>query len=96
MHMHETACLKTLQNALPQVGPSSGPSLGFVRSIRSAMSITPRLGILAAMPPEIEKLKQHVENQEDHKHGSAFTFTTGTLGGRPVVFAAANVSCQAH
>ena len=48
------------------------------------------------MPPEIEKLKQHVENQEDHKHGSAFTFTTGTLGGRPVVFAAANVSCQAH
>jgi hypothetical protein len=66
------------------------------RSIRSAMSITPRLGILAAMPPEIEKLKQHVENQEDHKHGSAFTFTTGTLGGRPVVFAAANVSCQAH
>ena len=65
-------------------------------SIRSAMSSTPRLGILAAMPPEIEKLKQTVENQEDHKHGSAFTFTTGTLGGRPVVFAAANVSVQAQ
>lgn len=78
---------------VPQaVGPVARPFDPFAL----AMSITPRLGILAAMPPEIEKLKQHVENQEDHKHGSAFTFTTGTLGGRPVVFAAANVSCQAH
>jgi 5'-methylthioadenosine/S-adenosylhomocysteine nucleosidase len=50
-----------------------------------------RLGILAAMPQEVEKLKGAVEGQEEHKRGNAFVFTTGTLAGRPVVFAAANV-----
>jgi len=43
------------------------------------------------MPQEVEKLKATVSDQEEHKRGTAFTFTTGTLEGRPVVFAAANV-----
>lgn len=42
------------------------------------------------MPQEIAKLKEHVLDQEDHARG-VFTFTTGTLAGRAVVFAAANV-----
>ena len=54
------------------------------------MTTPKRLGILAAMPPEVEKLKQNVDAQEEHKYG-VFTFTTGTLMGRPVVFAAANI-----
>jgi len=49
------------------------------------------LGILAAMPQEIEKLKANVTEQQEHKRGSIFTFTTGMLEGRPVVFGAANV-----
>ena len=49
------------------------------------------IGIMAAMPDEIVKLKQHVTDQEEHKRGSVFTFTTGKLGGRPVVVAPANV-----
>lgn len=50
-----------------------------------------RLGILAAMPQEVEKLKGAVSEQQEHARGSAFVFTTGVLAGRPVVFAAANV-----
>ena len=50
-----------------------------------------RLGILAAMPPEIAKLQGAVTDQVEHKRGSVFTFTTGTLAGKPVVFAAANI-----
>lgn len=50
-----------------------------------------RLGILAAMPTEVAKLKEAVQGQEDHPRGSVFVFTTGTLEGKPVVFAAANV-----
>jgi len=40
---------------------------------------------------EVEKLKEHVTEQEEHKHGACFTFTTGKLAGKPVVFAPANV-----
>ena len=43
------------------------------------------------MPQEVEKLKANVTDQVEHNRGTVFTFTTGTLGGRPVVFAAANV-----
>ena len=50
-----------------------------------------RLGLLAAMPEEVAKLRAHVTEQEEHPHGSAFVFVTGNLAGRPVVFAAANV-----
>ena len=79
---------------MPQMGNASGSPQrrsGLLLLLFSAMSEVKRLGLLAAMPPEIEKLKQNVDGQEDHKHG-IFTFTTGTLAGRPVVFAAANVS----
>lgn len=55
-------------------------------------SATPaRLGILAAMPEEIAKLKEFVSDQEAHKRGAVWEFVTGTLDGRPVVFAAAGV-----
>ena len=50
-----------------------------------------RVGILAAMPQEIQKLKENVQEQEVHKRGSVFEFTTGKLEGKPVVFGAANV-----
>ena len=52
---------------------------------------TKRIGILAAMPQEIAKLKETVQGQADFQKGSVFTFTTGTLEGKPVVFAAANI-----
>lgn len=48
------------------------------------------LGILAAMPQEVEKLKQNVEGQEEHSRG-IWIFTTGTIAGNPVVFAAAEI-----
>eukprot|EP00310_Coccolithus_braarudii_P020385 CAMPEP_0183355452 /NCGR_PEP_ID=MMETSP0164_2-20130417/40451_1 /TAXON_ID=221442 /ORGANISM="Coccolithus pelagicus ssp braarudi, Strain PLY182g" /LENGTH=251 /DNA_ID=CAMNT_0025528571 /DNA_START=14 /DNA_END=769 /DNA_ORIENTATION=+ len=50
-----------------------------------------RFGILAAMPAEIEELKKHVTKQETHKRGAVFTFVTGELCGKQVVFGAANV-----
>eukprot|EP00966_Prymnesium_polylepis_P282684 6531886-Prymnesium_polylepis.1 len=50
------------------------------------------IGIMAAMPVEVEKLKQHVTEQQEHKHGGVFTYTTGKLAGKSVVFAPANVS----
>jgi len=50
-----------------------------------------RIGILAAMPPEVAKLKEAVSNQQEHKRGEVFTFTTGELAGKPVVFAPGNV-----
>uniref|UniRef100_A0A7S4I429 adenosylhomocysteine nucleosidase n=1 Tax=Prymnesium polylepis TaxID=72548 RepID=A0A7S4I429_9EUKA len=43
------------------------------------------------MPVEVEKLKQHVTEQQEHKHGGVFTYTTGKLAGKSVVFAPANV-----
>ena len=49
------------------------------------------IGILAAMPAEIEMLKKHVTQQTEHTFGTVFTFTTGKLRGKPVVFGAANV-----
>jgi len=49
------------------------------------------IGIMAAMPVEVEKLKAHVTDQEERMHGSCFKFTTGKLAGKSVVFAAANV-----
>ena len=49
------------------------------------------LGILAAMPAEIAKLKANVTNQSEQNFGNAFTYTTGSLCGKEVVFAAANV-----
>jgi len=55
------------------------------------MATMKRLGILAALPQEVAKLKKAVDGQEEHPRGSAFTFITGTLVGTPVVFAAANV-----
>ena len=45
----------------------------------------------AQMPQEVAKLKEHVTEQKEHPRGSLFVFTTGMLGGRAVVFAAANV-----
>ena len=54
-------------------------------------STVSRLGILAAMPQEVAKLKANVAEQEVHKRGEVFEFITGTLAGRPVVFGAANV-----
>ena len=48
------------------------------------------IGIMAAMPVEVEKLKQHVTDQQEHKHGSCYTFVTGKLAGKQVVFAPAN------
>ena len=65
--------------------------LGDVPSDTGAMVV----GIMAAMPVEVEKLKQNVTAQEEHKHGM-YTFTTGQLVGKPVVFAPANVrrACQ--
>lgn len=53
--------------------------------------MTPRIGILAAMPEEEAKLKEHVTDQEVHTVGEVFEFRTGMLAGRPVVFGAANV-----
>ena len=53
--------------------------------------MTPRIGILAAMPEEEAKLKEHVTDQEVLKVGEVFEFRTGMLAGRPVVFGAANV-----
>ena len=50
-----------------------------------------RIGILAAMPQEVEKLKGAVQEQQEHPHGNCFVFTTGVLEGKPVVFAAANI-----
>ena len=58
-----------------------------------AMAEAP-IGIMAAMPVEIEKLKAHVTEQVEHKFGSVFTFTTGKLSGRAVVFASAGVSAE--
>uniref|UniRef100_A0A7S4C034 adenosylhomocysteine nucleosidase n=1 Tax=Chrysotila carterae TaxID=13221 RepID=A0A7S4C034_CHRCT len=52
---------------------------------------TKRIGILAAMPEELEQLKKVVTNQTSFPRGEAFTFTTGELHSKPVVFAAANV-----
>ena len=49
------------------------------------------IGILAAMPAEIEMLKKHVTEQSEHSFGAVFSFTTGKLRGKPVVFGAANV-----
>ena len=50
-----------------------------------------RFGILAAMPQEVAELSKHVTGQREHKRGSIFTFVTGELDGKPVVYAAANV-----
>ena len=50
-----------------------------------------RIGILAAMPQEVAKLRENVSDQVEHKHGDIFTFVTGILVGKPIVFAAANV-----
>jgi len=55
------------------------------------MTSVPRLGLLAAMPEEVKKLEANVQGQQQHKRGAVFTFTTGTLHGKPVVFAAAGV-----
>lgn len=55
------------------------------------MSKPARLGILAAMPQEVEKLKGAVTEQQVHKYGSVFEFVTGKLEGREVVFGAANI-----
>jgi len=62
-------------------------------SERSAASgaAAPRLGILAAMPEEIAKLKEFVTEQEVHKRGAVFEFVTGKLDGRPVVFGASGI-----
>ena len=49
------------------------------------------IGILAAMPQEVKKLKDHVQNQIEHDVGQVFNFITGTLNQKPVVFGAANV-----
>lgn len=51
----------------------------------------PPIGIMAAMPVEVAKLQEHVTDKEEHSFGKVFTFTTGKLCGRPVVFAPANV-----
>ena len=49
------------------------------------------IGIMAAMPDEIVKLKQELTDVEEQKRGNVFSFTTGKLNGRPVVVAPANV-----
>ena len=41
-----------------------------------------RMGILAAMPCEIARLSQVVEEQVEHVCCGSFTFTTGKLDGR--------------
>ena len=48
------------------------------------------IGILSAMPQEVSKLKENVTDQQEHKFG-IFSFTTGTLEGKPVVFAFSNI-----
>lgn len=64
--------------------------------LASAMAHPPkRLGILAAMPQEVAKLKANVTDQVEHKRGSVFEFVTGRLEGREVVFGAANVRTHA-
>ena len=50
-----------------------------------------RLGILAAMPSELAKLEEAVADQQVHKLSDVFSFTTGTLENRNVVYGAANV-----
>ena len=49
-----------------------------------------RIGILAAMPQEIVKLEENVTDQVKTQKG-IFSFTTGKLGGKDVVFGAANI-----
>lgn len=48
------------------------------------------IGILSAMPQEVAKLQEHVTDQQEHKFG-IFSFTTGTLEGKKVVFAFSNI-----
>lgn len=67
-----------------------GGALAYMWS-RPALQPVRRIGILAAMPAEVAKLKSAVQGQTEHKRGTAFTFVTGWLNGKPVVFAAANV-----
>ena len=52
--------------------------------------VTKRIGILAAMPQEIVKLEESVTDQVKTQKG-IFSFTTGKLGGKDVVFGAANI-----
>lgn len=46
------------------------------------------MGILSAIPTEIARLRACVTDQIEYKRGECFSFTTGTLEGRPVVFGA--------
>ena len=54
------------------------------------MTTVKRIGILAAMPQEIVKLEENVTDQVKTQKG-IFSFTTGKLGGKDVVFGAANI-----
>ena len=47
-----------------------------------AAPASPMIGILAAMPAEVAKLKENTSEAEDHKFGDVFVFTTGIIGGR--------------
>jgi len=50
-----------------------------------------RLGILSAMPSEIARLRECVLEQVEYKRGECFSFSTGVLEGKPVVFGASGV-----
>ena len=72
------------------LGAAAAAVAAYYYGKKMATTPTKRIGLLAAMPPEIAKLEEHVENQVKHQRGM-FEFTTGTLDGKDVVFAASNV-----
>eukprot|EP00002_Diphylleia_rotans_P037063 TRINITY_DN8242_c0_g1_i1.p1 TRINITY_DN8242_c0_g1~~TRINITY_DN8242_c0_g1_i1.p1 ORF type:complete len:244 (+),score=59.34 TRINITY_DN8242_c0_g1_i1:83-814(+) len=49
------------------------------------------VGIIGALPQEIAKLKEHVENQVTHVINKHITLIEGTLHGKKVVFSPSNI-----
>mmetsp|Transcript_69662 Transcript_69662/g.140183 ORF Transcript_69662/g.140183 Transcript_69662/m.140183 type:complete len:254 (-) Transcript_69662:252-1013(-) len=49
------------------------------------------IGVMGAMPPEIAQLEKHVDNITEVKVNDMLTVSTGTYGGKTVVFASAGV-----
>jgi len=47
-----------------------------------------RMGVLSAMPSELARLKTVVTEQVEYKRGECFSFTTGKLEGKEIVFGA--------
>ncbi len=50
-----------------------------------------KIGIIGAMPAEIAKLEENVQEKKVHKHNDLLTFVEGKIGKKEVVYAASNV-----